>query len=242
MTRRTKSAPAAALPAVAAIPPNHVPGRLAALQSADMAELRAQWRSLFGTEPPAYSRRFMTARLGYRIQELAYGGLRLETLARLEAIAEAVDGKKRPLHLEEALAVAAINRERLTPERAARVEFLHGDGVAPLETAGVRASVIVSNPPYISPEERDELPASVREWEPALALFAADEGMAVIAQLAAGAARIAAPGALLALEVDSRRAGRAAELVTAANVWRDVVVRPDLTGRARFVLARRAEE
>jgi hypothetical protein len=97
MTRRTKSAPTAAPPAVAAIPPNHVPGRLAALQSADMAELRAQWRSLFGTEPPAYSRRFMAARLGYRIQEIAYGGLRPETLARLEAIAEAVDGKKRPL-------------------------------------------------------------------------------------------------------------------------------------------------
>ncbi len=97
MTRRTKLSATAAPPTVAAIPPNHVPGRLAALQSADMAELRAQWRSLFGTEPPAYSRRFMAARLGYRIQELAYGGLRPETLARLEAIAEAVDGKKRPL-------------------------------------------------------------------------------------------------------------------------------------------------
>jgi len=97
MTRRTKSAATATPPPVPAIPPNHVPGRLAALQTADMAELRAQWRSLFGTEPPAYSRRFMAARLGYRIQELAYGGLRPETLARLEAIAEAVDGKKRPL-------------------------------------------------------------------------------------------------------------------------------------------------
>jgi release factor glutamine methyltransferase len=142
----------------------------------------------------------------------------------------------------DALEVAMVNRDRLTPERAARVEFMHGDGVAPLRAAGIRASVIASNPPYISPDERDELPTLVRDWEPALALFAADEGMAMIAQLAAEAASIAAPGALLALEVDSRRAGRAAELVTAANVWRDVVVRPDLTGRARFVLARRAEE
>ena len=97
MTQRKKSAATAAPPMVAAILPDLVPGRLASLQTADMAELRAQWRSLFGTEPPAYSRRFMAARLGYRIQELAYGGLRAETLARLEAIAEAVDGKKRPL-------------------------------------------------------------------------------------------------------------------------------------------------
>ncbi len=100
MTRRPSSKPPlrAGTPIlIPSIPTNHVPGRLAALQSADMAELRTQWRSLFGTEPPAYSRRFMAARLGYRIQELAYGGLRPETLARLEAIAEAVDGKKRPL-------------------------------------------------------------------------------------------------------------------------------------------------
>jgi Protein of unknown function (DUF2924) len=97
MTRRTKLPTTGAPPAVAAIPTNHVPGRLAALQSADMAELRTQWRTLFGNEPPAYSRRFMAARLGYRIQELAYGSLRPETLARLEAIAEAIDGKKRSL-------------------------------------------------------------------------------------------------------------------------------------------------
>ena len=93
MTRRTKrpTTDRAGPPLVASIPPNHVPGRLAALQSADMAELRVQWRSLFGTEPPAYSRRFMAARLGYRIQELAYGGLKPETIERLEALGEQLD-------------------------------------------------------------------------------------------------------------------------------------------------------
>jgi release factor glutamine methyltransferase len=141
----------------------------------------------------------------------------------------------------QALAVAELNRQRLVPEVAAKVSWLLGDAVEPAAAAGVQATVIVSNPPYISPDEADDLPALVRDWEPALALFAAGEGMAMIAQLARDAAQIAAPGALLALEVDSQRAGRAAELVTAANAWRDVVVRPDLSGRARFVLARRAE-
>lgn len=100
MTRHSslKPAPRPGTPIlIPSIPTNHVPGRLAALQSADMAELRTQWRCLFGTEPPAYSRRFMASRLSYRVQEIAYGGLRPETLARLEAIAEAIDGKKRPL-------------------------------------------------------------------------------------------------------------------------------------------------
>jgi hypothetical protein len=76
---------------------NEIPVRLAALQAATMAELRDEWRRLFVTDPPAYSRRFMAARMCYRLQELAYGGLRPESLARLDAIAEGVDGKKKSL-------------------------------------------------------------------------------------------------------------------------------------------------
>ena len=47
---------------------------------------------LFGTEPPPYNRRFLESRLAYRVQELAYGGLRPETLARFEALGEQFDG------------------------------------------------------------------------------------------------------------------------------------------------------
>ena len=48
---------------------------------------RAIWRS---TTP--YNRRFLESRLAYRIQELAHGGLKLETVARLEALGERLDG------------------------------------------------------------------------------------------------------------------------------------------------------
>ena len=37
-------------------------------------ELKAQWRELFGAEPPGYNRRFLESRLAYRIQELASAG------------------------------------------------------------------------------------------------------------------------------------------------------------------------
>jgi Protein of unknown function (DUF2924) len=66
--------------------------RLAALKIAKTTELKQQWRELFGTEPPPYNRRFLESRLAYRIQELAYGGLKPETLERLAAIAEDLDG------------------------------------------------------------------------------------------------------------------------------------------------------
>ncbi len=66
--------------------------RLAALKTTPTPDLKAQWRDLFGKEPPPYNRRFLESRLAYRIQELAYGGLKPETVARLEAVGEQLDG------------------------------------------------------------------------------------------------------------------------------------------------------
>ncbi|MCA3438450.1 MAG: DUF2924 domain-containing protein [Rhodobacter sp.] len=77
---------------VSAIPKQDVPARLAALPQSDIRDLKAQWRSLFGAEPPPYNRRFLERRIAYRIQELAYGGLKPETIARLEALGEQIDG------------------------------------------------------------------------------------------------------------------------------------------------------
>mgnify|MGYP001060729065 CR=1 FL=1 len=68
--------------------------RLAALKTTPIVELKKQWRDLFETEPPAYNRTFLETRLAYRIQELAYGGLKPQTRARLAALAERLDEGK----------------------------------------------------------------------------------------------------------------------------------------------------
>ncbi len=65
---------------------------LAALKTTPTPELKNQWRDLFETEPPPYNRRFLESRLAYRIQELAYGGLKPGTIERLEALGEQLDG------------------------------------------------------------------------------------------------------------------------------------------------------
>jgi hypothetical protein len=67
--------------------------QIGALKSMPATGLKARWRELFDTEPPPYNRRFLESRLAYRIQELAYGGLKAETLERLAALAEEIDGK-----------------------------------------------------------------------------------------------------------------------------------------------------
>jgi hypothetical protein len=69
--------------------------QLAALKAAPVAALKQKWRDLFEREPPPYNRRFLETRLAYRIQELAYGGLKPETVERLDAIADELKGGKR---------------------------------------------------------------------------------------------------------------------------------------------------
>ena len=66
--------------------------RVAALRGMPTPELKLQWQQLFDAPPPPYNRRFLESRLAYRIQELAYGGLKPETVKRLEAMGEQLDG------------------------------------------------------------------------------------------------------------------------------------------------------
>jgi len=72
-----------------------IPARLAALKTTSTPDLKQQWRDLFDSEPPPFNRRYLESRLAYRIQELAYGGLKPETVKRLEALGEQLDGGDR---------------------------------------------------------------------------------------------------------------------------------------------------
>ena len=65
-----------------------ITAQIAEIQSLGIPELRGRWRTLFGTEPPGYSKEHMCRRLAYRVQELAHGGLPDATRATLRAVAE----------------------------------------------------------------------------------------------------------------------------------------------------------
>ncbi|HET9013879.1 MAG TPA: peptide chain release factor N(5)-glutamine methyltransferase [Gemmatimonadaceae bacterium] len=140
----------------------------------------------------------------------------------------------------DALAVARANVRRCSDILRCPVELRHGSLLRPVPERGLRA--VVSNPPYISHDEAVALPAGVRDWEPAVALFSGGGGMATIAGLVREAAGALAPRGVLALEVDARRASLAAELIASHGAYDGVRVERDLTGRERFVVARRREE
>ena len=63
-----------------------IPARLAALKTSPMPYLKQQWRDLFDGEPPPFNRRYLESRLAYRIQELAYGGLKPETIRVMDMV------------------------------------------------------------------------------------------------------------------------------------------------------------
>ena len=137
----------------------------------------------------------------------------------------------------DALEVARANVARLSPMLRAPVELRLGSTLAPLR--GERLHLLASNPPYIAHDETSSLPASVRDWEPPVALYSAQNGMAMIAALIRDGGSVLEPGGLLALEVDTTRASIAVELAMSDGRYRDVCIERDMAGRERILLARR---
>lgn len=137
-----------------------------------------------------------------------------------------------------AIEVAEMNARAVLQGEDARTEFRLGNLLEPIADEGV--DVIVSNPPYVALTERDELPTSVREWEPALALFGGDGGMVVIRELVSQAALRLRPGGVLLMEIDARRGAETLAL-SAEPQWAEARLLPDAFGRDRFVVARRSD-
>ena len=134
---------------------------------------------------------------------------------------------------EDALAIARINAGRYG--LTGRIEFRAGSVWRPVGAAEV-FDIVISNPPYIAPEEAAGLQPEVRDWEPASALYAPQDGMAVIREIIAGAPAHLRAGGLLALEVASTHAQQVADEVGRAHFDEVKVVR-DLAGRDRVVTA-----
>ena len=132
----------------------------------------------------------------------------------------------------DALAVAWGNVRRLGVE--GRVSVVPGDLLEPL--AGRQVNVVVSNPPYVATGELAELDASVRDFEPMPALDGGADGLGPTRRLAEAARRALAPGGLLALEADSRRATETAVAVEEAG-FSAVAIAYDLFQRPRYVWA-----
>ena len=115
-----------------------------------------------------------------------------------------------------------------------RVTFVLSDWFAAVPPG--QFQVIVSNPPYLSPEETAQTTPEVRGFEPAQALTSAGGGTADLLRIIEGAPQFLAPGGLLALETGIAQHEQLLAQLRGAGFSRAESKR-DLTGRDRFVLA-----
>lgn len=76
---------------------------------------------------------------------------------------------------------------------------------------------IVSNPPYVSEKEWEELPVSIKNYEPKAALVAAEGGLAVIKRIAEQASDYLKPGGGILLEIGHGQSEEVAEILKKAG-------------------------
>ncbi len=129
----------------------------------------------------------------------------------------------------DALVVAQRNAEK--NQVAERIAWQQGD-LANLPAQ--RYDLIVSNPPYIAPDEWDELMPEVRCFEPQLALLAENQGLDCYRKLASQAPEHLHPGGWLLVEIGYRQASEVQQLFSAAGL-KEIFIRDDYAGQPRVV-------
>lgn len=133
---------------------------------------------------------------------------------------------------EDALTVARDNQVRLA---AFNVAFLRGDLFAiPTKNRPEKFDLVTANPPYIPRDEAGELQVDIRDFEPHVALFGGDDGLAIVRRIVDEAPRHLAPGGVLAMEIG---AGQAPDVIALfeARGFRSVEAAKDYGGHQRVV-------
>ena len=114
--------------------------------------------------------------------------------------------------------------------------FSKATSLTPL--AGEQFDLVVSNPPYVPTTDRATLSVEVRDHEPALALFAGDDGLDIYRRLIPQAFACLVPGGFLALEIGYNQSPAIADLLARSGFGQIEFV-PDLQGIPRVACARR---
>ena len=132
-------------------------------------------------------------------------------------------------------ALEVAKRNAVRNNVAGRIEFIEGnllEGVADDQ----QFDLILSNPPYVSQNEFDNLDASVREYEPKLALVGGQEGFELIRELLNQAkSKLTSHGSLI-IEFSPMLAERQCEFVD--SNWKCVKVVKDLAQHSRALVLR----
>jgi release factor glutamine methyltransferase len=137
------------------------------------------------------------------------------------------------------ISVAALNIARLNAKLNGvdhRIRFLEGDLLRPVMEE--RFEFVVSNPPYVPLADRGSLAVEVRDHEPAIALFAGQDGLEVYRRIIPSAFRALIPGGFLAYEIGYGESSAITEILSASG-FHQIELVPDLQKIPRVVSAQR---
>jgi release factor glutamine methyltransferase len=132
---------------------------------------------------------------------------------------------------EPALEVARANSLRLGTVH--QVALVCGDLFQPFQ-GFAPFTLITANPPYILECELNHLPATIRDYEPRVALQGGSDGLEVLRRIVAAAGEHLQPGGVLALEVGFDQSASVAEYLEAAG-FISVSRHRDYAGHERVV-------
>ena len=130
---------------------------------------------------------------------------------------------------QEALNVAQENATKL----GAELDFYLGDTLSPIQQP---IDILISNPPYIGVEEWEMMDESVRTFEPKMALFAENHGLAIYEQLAKEASQKLAKDGKIFLEIGYLQGKAVRSLFQTYFPHKKVSVHQDLSGQDRMVV------
>jgi len=143
------------------------------------------------------------------------------------------------------VSAAALDVARRNATRHAvdgRITFVECDLLAGLPD-GLAADLVVSNPPYIGEPEAATIDRTVLDFEPALALFAGQDGMSVTTRLVDQAATRLRPGGRLVVEVGStEQRERVRRLLEAHPAFAGTKALADPAREVRAYMADRRED
>ena len=134
----------------------------------------------------------------------------------------------------EALAVAKKNVTNL--KLSGRVSCVQADALAPAPAFLGKFDLIVSNPPYVTSAEMEELPGSVRDFEPHLALCGGGDGLDFYRSIAKNYRSALKPGGYLCLEFGMGQADAVCRILR-ENGFAILERTRDYNDRERAVLA-----
>ncbi len=96
--------------------------------------------------------------------------------------------------------------------------------------------VIISNPPYVTKSEYEELLPEVKDYEPKIALTAGEDGLDIYKRLIPASRKYLKENGILSLEIGCKQAISVSNILK-ENSFREIKVNKDLPGKDRNIIA-----